>query len=74
MATPPHNLEQQLSRDPWEQIEQCLWLIGCAVNRLRNADGSGHGRPVPATVTPHQASVSIQAMGLLSEVLLERLR
>lgn len=34
-----------LSQDPHRAVQQCLFLLGNAVNRLRNEAGTGHGRP-----------------------------
>ncbi len=74
LATPPPDLIQRLDSDPVRGLEQCLWLLGCTVNRLRNAEGTGHGRPFLPRVTDRQAAVAIQAMGLVSQLLLETLR
>jgi hypothetical protein len=41
-AIPP---QVQLDSDPHRQVQQCLFLLGAAVNRLRNQAGTGHGRP-----------------------------
>ncbi len=73
LTTPSPSVLDGLSQDPQEAIEQALWLLGVCVNRLRNAQGTGHGRPFPATVTEEEASVAIQAMGLVSELLLQKL-
>jgi len=67
-------LLSQLDRDPVAAVEQCLYLLGNAVNRLRNAEGTGHGRPFLPQVTDVQARVAIQAMGLISQLLLETAR
>ena len=39
------DLSAQLNADPRRQVHQCLFLLGLAVNRLRNDAGTGHGRP-----------------------------
>jgi hypothetical protein len=61
-----------LDNDPLRAIEQSLYLLGNAVNRLRNAEGTGHGRPFLANVSDRQARIAIQAMGLISQMLLDR--
>jgi hypothetical protein len=42
-------------RDPGEpayrDVERAYFDVGCAVNRLRNKDGTGHGHPFPTTVS-----------------------
>jgi len=73
LAVPPQDLAAKLDRDPSRAIEQCLWLLGVTVNRLRNAEGTGHGRPFPAGVTAEQGRRAIQSMGLVSQLLLDAL-
>jgi hypothetical protein len=68
------DLQQKLASDSRCAVEQCLWLLGCAVNRLRNAEGTGHGRPSPTAVGDQEAELAVQAMGLVSQLLLGRLR
>lgn len=64
-------VEQHLDENPQRRVEQTLYLLGCAVNRLRNAQGTGHGRPFPPTLTDAQATAAVEAMGVISELLLE---
>ncbi len=52
-------------------MQQSLWLLGCAVNRLRNEEGTGHGRPFLPTITDREARLAIQAMGVASQLLLD---
>lgn len=74
LAVPPSGLVETLDSDPLRAMEQCLWLLGVTVNRLRNAEGTGHGRPFPATVTAEQGRRAIQSMGLVSQLLLDALK
>ncbi len=74
LAVPPPDLAGKLDPDPGRAVEQCLWLLGVSVNRLRNAEGTGHGRPFPASVTDDQARTAIQSMGLVSQLLLSALK
>jgi hypothetical protein len=39
----PGNVD--LNDDPHRAVQECLFLLSVAVNRLRNDAGSGHGRP-----------------------------
>ena len=55
------------------RLQQALWLLAVAVNRFRNEEGIGHGRRLPATVTEEEARLSIQAMALVSQLLLDSL-
>ena len=60
--------------DPWEGVEQSLFLLACAVNRYRNAEGAGHGRPHPSLATAAQGRIAAESAALVAEVLLEVLR
>ena len=74
LAVPASEVVGRLDADPNRAIQQCLWLLGIAVNRLRNAEGSGHGRPFPATVSPAEGRRAVQSMGLVSQLLLDSLK
>lgn len=37
--------QPKLDSDPYREVQQCLFLLGVAINRLRNDAGTGHGRP-----------------------------
>ena len=63
-------VNKQLSRDGIERVAQVLYLLGCAVNGLRNQQGTGHGRAFKATVTDADAKRAVEAMALISEMLL----
>lgn len=70
---PAPSLLPQLTSDPHAAVEQCLYLLANAVNRLRNSEGTGHGRPTPPSLTEREARMTIQAMGLISQFLLDKL-
>ena len=74
MEAPPQNVIETLKRDlhtdPRKRVEQALYILGCEVNRLRNAEGTGHGRPWAAKVAEVDARTAAQAMALISERLL----
>lgn len=57
-----------------EQMDLALYDLACAVNRLRNREGTGHGRPFLATVTDVQARIAVESMGLIAARLLEALK
>src|SRR5213078_4299160 len=42
------------------QLES-LFLLGVAVNRLRNSQGTGHGRPFPTLVAAHDGATAVEA-------------
>lgn len=54
-------------------IERALYELACSVNRLRNKEGTGHGRPFPSTVSQDEARTAIVAMGLIAQYLLAKL-
>lgn len=60
----------QLHKDPFKAVQQAIFLLACAVNRLRNSKGDGHGRPEQASATTLEARLSSQAAGLAGELLL----
>ena len=54
----------ELDKDPYRALQQALFLLACAVNRLRNDRGDGHGRPEPSVATALQGRLSTQSAGL----------
>ena len=66
--------DAKLHKDPYRAVQQALFLLGCAVNRLRNDRGDGHGRPEPSVATALEGRLSTQSAGLVCELLLTALR
>lgn len=62
--------EWKPGRPAHERVEAALYELGCAVNTLRNKEGTGHGRPFLPTVTGAQARAAIESMGMVADVLL----
>jgi Abortive infection C-terminus len=58
---------------PQEQMDLALYELACAVNRLRNREGTGHGRPFLPSVTQAQARAAVQSMRLVAARLLDAL-
>lgn len=56
-----------------EQMDVALHDLACAVNRLRNREGTGHGRPFPVTVTTAEARTAVHSMGVVAARLLDAL-
>jgi hypothetical protein len=54
-------------------VDRALFELGCAVNRLRNKEGTGHGRPWITSVNAAEARVAVEAIGIVAERLLEAL-
>jgi hypothetical protein len=65
----------KLDDDPHRALQQCLFLLGTAVNRLRNEAGTGHGKPGPPTKTtplaPAEARLVARATALLVGAMLD---
>ena len=55
------------------RVERAFYEVACAVNGLRNKEGTGHGRPWLSSVTSTEARAAIQLMGTVSEFLLNGL-
>jgi hypothetical protein len=52
------------------RLERSLYEAGCAVNALRNRQGTGHGRPWVATVSETEAKAAVQLIGIVASFLL----
>lgn len=69
----PTSMLAGLDSDPIVATQQALYLLANVVNRLRNAEGTGHGRPFLPRVTQTEARLATQAMGIVSQFLLDLL-
>ena len=67
--TPPASAEL-----PYRDIERAYYTMACAVNRLRNREGSGHGQPFLPTVTVPQARAACQVIAIVSDYMLDALK
>jgi hypothetical protein len=57
-----------------KRLERTLYDVGCAINSLRNKQGTGHGRPWLPSVTISQGRLAIQQMGVIAEYMLSELK
>lgn len=77
LAVAPQAVAASLDPDPHKAVQQCLFQLGCAINRLRNEAGIGHGRPgLPhktAPLTPEEARLVARATALIAGALLDKL-
>ena len=55
------------------RVERSYYEAACAINALRNKQGTGHGRPWLSTVSVHEAQIAIRTMGAISLLLLTKL-
>lgn len=60
----------QANESPQREVDRKLFDLGCAVNRLRNKEGTGHGRPWLPEVTDDEARTALEIMGVIAERLL----
>jgi len=65
--------KEQPTETPQQKLQRHLFGAACAVNTLRNKQGSGHGRPWVPTVTTAEAHAAVQTMGLVAQLLLNAL-
>jgi hypothetical protein len=47
-----------------------MYELACAINQLRNKEGTGHGRPWLPSVTELESRTAIESMGVIAERLL----
>jgi hypothetical protein len=59
---------------PQCRLQRAFYDAACAVNTLRNKQGTGHGRPWVPSITEGDARVAIQTMGLVAEMMLATLK
>jgi hypothetical protein len=71
MATPMHSPARGETSE--KQYERVLYNLGCAVNTLRNREGTGHGRPFLPTLSQAEAANAVQAIGLVCDYMLQKL-
>lgn len=67
------NTQRENAKSAQDKIDSALYQLACAVNNLRNHEGTGHGRPFLPNVTPGQARTAIESMGIVAERLLDSL-
>jgi len=54
----------------WERVVQAIDVLGRAINDLRNAQGTGHGRAELPTLTEPQSKIPAEAAALVASLLL----
>lgn len=72
-GVPTSKMIEDLDDDPLRGIEQALALAAIAISRLRNQEGTGHGRPTPSRATRRQGVIAAQAAAAACYVLLPEL-
>lgn len=72
LKTPAHSSVN--GEPPQYRLQRALYDAACAVNTLRNKQGTGHGRPWLPSVSPEEARHATQVMGVVGELLLQALK
>jgi len=71
LATPS---DAVISGEPaHRRMERAAYELGCALNSLRNKEGTGHGRPWVSGITSTQAKFSVESMGNIASLMLDTL-
>jgi Abortive infection C-terminus len=55
---------------PRKRVERAMFQLACAINQLRNREGTGHDRPWLPSVTDVEARIATEFMGTIAEYLL----
>ena len=71
MATPEDPKED--AEPAIKDYERALFQVALAVNRVRNKEGTGHGRPYNTTLSIEESSSLIETVGIVAGFLLNRL-
>lgn len=56
-----------------KKFERALFELAISVNKVRNKEGTGHGRPFLASISDIEARAAVESMGLVAEFLLNKL-
>src|SRR5207247_5368290 len=59
---------------PQHRLQRALYDAACAVNTLRNKQGTGHGRPWLPSLQPEEARHATQVMGVVGDLLLRTMK
>ena len=73
LSMPSKDVIDALPKDPREAVQQVVLLLALAVNRFRNAEGEGHGRPDLQSTTDAEASIVGLAAAIVTQLLLDSL-
>jgi hypothetical protein len=71
LAVPDQTAIDTFASNPREALQQSTWLLALAVNRFRNAEGEGHGRPETAPTTDAEANIVGLAAAIVTQLLLD---
>ena len=66
-------MPEQPGEPPIRMMERGLFVAALGVNRVRNKQGTGHGRPFLPNLTDDEARAAIEVVGTVSIYLLQKL-
>lgn len=66
-------LPEEQGEAPIKLLERGMFQSALAINRLRNKEGTGHGRPWIPTITDEEAKAAIEMVGIVSAYMLIKL-
>lgn len=66
--------KEQNGEHPRRNMERKMYELACSINRLRNKQGTGHGRPWLPDIGTDEAKASIEFIGAISERMLTELK
>jgi len=72
LSTTAHNEES--GEHPGKNMERKMYDLACSINRLRNKQGTGHGRPWLPDLNYDEAKAAIEFIGIISERMLNELK
>lgn len=70
MSTPEH--KEVPGEHPRNKVERSMYELACALNTLRNKQGTGHGRPWIPELKDSEAHFAIESIGIIAEYLLNK--
>lgn len=73
MQAPQPAVLASLDSDARIALRQAAYLFACAANKLRNSEGSGHGRPQSSTADAVDGRLCAQAAAAVGDLLLSEL-
>ena len=62
------------SEAPHRAMERGMYQAAVGVNRLRNKQGAGHGRPWVSDITPAESAAAIELAGTVASYMLDKLK
>jgi hypothetical protein len=70
MATSQDKKEE--GEHPRKEIERNLFDLACTINKLRNKQGTGHGRPFVPDLSNEEAVEAIRIIGIIADKMLSK--